>query len=173
MWGRNDPYRDAQSDTSRNARRPASRPERRFYSYTPAVSSNPSSPPLLRTPVPGPRSRALSERLAEVECPNVTCLQPEQPIFWERAQGANVWDVDGNRFLDLGAAFGVAAVGHCHPRIAAALAQQASQLIHGMGDVHPSSLKVDLLETLTGKFPGGAPAMGILLTSGADAVESA
>ena len=53
-------------------------------------------PPALATDVPGPRSRALAERLARVESRNVTCLSPE-PIFWQRARGANVWDVDDNR----------------------------------------------------------------------------
>ena len=148
-------------------------PKKRFYSYTPAVSSNPSSPPALQTAVPGPRSLALAKRLAEVECPNVTCLDPEKPIFWERAQGANVWDVDGNRFVDLGAAFGVANVGHSHPRVVASIADQASRLLHGMGDVHPAAVKVELLEKLTQRFPGEVPAMGTLLTSGSDAVETA
>ena len=148
-------------------------PERQFYSYTPGVSSNPSFPPELQTAVPGPRSRALAKRLAEVECPNVTCLDPDDPIFWERGQGANVWDVDGNRFIDLGAAFGVANVGHSHPRVVAAIADQASRLLHGMGDVHPPAVKVELLEKLVERFPGGEPAMGTLTTSGSDAVETA
>ncbi|HVH04611.1 MAG TPA: aspartate aminotransferase family protein, partial [Myxococcota bacterium] len=68
--------------------------------------------PLVRTAVPGPRSRALAERLRAVESRDVTCLVPEPPIFWERALGANVWDADGNRFLDLSGAFAVANVGH-------------------------------------------------------------
>ena len=61
--------------------------------------------PEIRTEVPGPRSRALAERLARVECPEVTCLT--QPlIFWERASGSNVTDVDENRYVDLLAGFG-------------------------------------------------------------------
>ena len=47
-------------------------------------------PPALLTAVPGPRSRALAERLAAVESRNVTALAPVPPIFWERAAGANV-----------------------------------------------------------------------------------
>ena len=97
--------------------------------------------------MPGPRSRALAERLARVESRNVTCLGPA-PIFWERAAGANVWDVDGNRFVDLGAGFGVANAGHAHPRVVAAVREQAERLLHGMGDVHPSAVKVELLEAL-------------------------
>jgi 4-aminobutyrate aminotransferase-like enzyme len=62
------------------------------------VSHWKTSPPELLTAVPGPRSKELASRLAKVESRNVTCLAPTAPIFWERASGANVWDVDGNRF---------------------------------------------------------------------------
>ena len=130
-------------------------------------------PPALVTAVPGPRSRALAARLARVESRNVTCLAPEPPIFWERAAAANVWDVDGNRFVDLGAGFGVAAAGHAHPRIAAAVARQAETLLHAMGDVHPAAVKVELLERLAALFPGGGPARAVLGSSGSDAVEAA
>jgi 4-aminobutyrate aminotransferase/(S)-3-amino-2-methylpropionate transaminase len=128
--------------------------------------------PALRTAVPGPRSRALAARLARVESRNVTCLTPE-PIFWQRARGANVWDVDDNRYVDLGAAFGVANVGHAHPRVVRAVAEQADQLLHGMGDVHPSAVKVELLEALARRFPGGGAARAVLGSSGSDAVEIA
>jgi len=129
--------------------------------------------PHLATPVPGPRSRALAERLSEVESRNVTCLVPAAPIFWERARGANVWDVDGNRFVDLSGAFGVANAGHAHPRVVAAVAAQADRLLHGMGDVHPSAVKVELLEALVARFPGGVEARAVLGSSGSDAVEAA
>ncbi len=123
--------------------------------------------------MPGPRSRALAARLAQVESRNVTCLSPEPPIFWERAAASNVWDADGNRFVDLGAGFGVAAAGHAHPRIASAVAQQSSTLMHAMGDVHPAAVKVELLEALVRRFPGGGPARAVLGSSGSDAVEAA
>ena len=130
-------------------------------------------PPALLTAVPGPRSRALAARLAAVESRNVTALVPEPPIFWESAAGANVWDVDGNRYVDLGAGFGVANVGHAHPRVSEALGTQARTLLHAMGDVHPAALKVALLEALAARFPGGEPARAVLGSSGADAVEVA
>jgi 4-aminobutyrate aminotransferase / (S)-3-amino-2-methylpropionate transaminase / 5-aminovalerate transaminase len=128
--------------------------------------------PALSTAVPGPRSRALAERLARVESRNVTCLAPA-PIFWERALGANVWDVDGNRFVDLTAGFGVANVGHGHPRVVAAVCDQADRLLHAMGDVHPAAVKVALLEALASHYPGGVATRSVLSSSGADAVETA
>jgi 4-aminobutyrate aminotransferase/(S)-3-amino-2-methylpropionate transaminase len=137
------------------------------------VSATRTLPPALVTAIPGPRSRALASRLADVESRNVTCLAPEAPIFWERAAGANVWDVDGNRFVDLGAGFGVANAGHAHPRIIDAVREQTERLMHGMGDVHPSAVKVALLERLAAHFPGGGPARAVLGSSGSDAVEIA
>jgi 4-aminobutyrate aminotransferase/(S)-3-amino-2-methylpropionate transaminase len=137
------------------------------------VSFPPTLPPELSTAVPGPRSRALARRLAEVESRNVTCLEPEPPIFWERAAGANVWDVDGNRFVDLTAAFGVANAGHGHPRVAEAVVEQSRELLHAMGDVHPPAAKVALLEALCARFPGGGAARAVLGSSGSDAVETA
>lgn len=131
---------------------------------------------LIQSGVPGPRSLALAKRLARVESPNVTALDSGNgagPIFWERAFGANVWDVDGNRFVDLTAAFGVAGAGHAHPDVVDAICEQSGRLLHGMGDVHPSALKVELLEALCALYPGGATALGVLSSSGSDAVESA
>jgi len=133
--------------------------------------------PDLCTVVPGPESHALAERLSRVESRNVTALEPV-PIFWERAQGANLWDVDGNRFVDLTAAFGVANVGHAHPAVVAAISGQAESLLHGMGDVHPPRVKVELLERLAPLYPRGDRAQApkvrtVLSSSGSDAVETA
>jgi 4-aminobutyrate aminotransferase/(S)-3-amino-2-methylpropionate transaminase len=124
------------------------------------------------TAVPGPRSRALAKRLAACESRNVASLEPA-PIFWERAHGSNVWDADGNRFIDLTAGFGVANVGHAHPQVVAALREQSEQLLHGLGDVHPARARVELLEALVRRYPGGVPARGLILSSGSDAVETA
>lgn len=129
--------------------------------------------PEVVTPVPGPRSCQLASRLGRVESRNVTCLAPTPPIFWERASGTNVWDVDGNRFVDLSAAFGVATTGHGHPRVVAALHKQADSLVHGMGDVHPSRTKVEVLEALARLYPGAEAVRTVLGSSGSDAVESA
>ena len=134
------------------------------------MSLPPSQQPLLVTQVPGPRSRGLAQRLAQVESRNVTAAGA---LFWERALGCNVWDVDGNRFVDLSAGFGVANVGHGHPRVVGAVADQAERLLHAMGDVHPGEVKVALLEALARRFPGGGPARAVLGSSGSDAVEVA
>jgi acetylornithine/succinyldiaminopimelate/putrescine aminotransferase len=133
--------------------------------------------PALVGEIPGPASRALAKRLAKVESRNVTALDPT-PIFWERASFANLWDVDGNRFVDLTAAFGVANVGHAHPEVVEAISSQAESLLHGMGDVHPPRVKVELLEQLSALYPKGSASRppdvrSVLSSSGSDAVETA
>jgi 4-aminobutyrate aminotransferase-like enzyme len=128
--------------------------------------------PDLRTAVPGPRSRALGRRLAEVECRTITRIDDDGPIFWAESSGANVVDVDGNRFVDLTAGFGVAAAGHSNAAVASAVARQAEALVHAMGDVHPGVAKVELMERLADLAPGDL-GVSILSANGSDAVESA
>jgi 4-aminobutyrate aminotransferase-like enzyme len=122
--------------------------------------------------IPGHRSQNLSQRLKSVESRNITYLSKDFPVFWESAAGASVRDADGNSFIDLTAAFGVAGLGHGHKAIRKAMASQAAKLWHGMGDVHPSKIKVELLELLAEITPGRLQKT-ILSSSGAEAVESA
>jgi 4-aminobutyrate aminotransferase-like enzyme len=131
--------------------------------------------PLLKTKIPGPKSRALARQLRRYESRNVTFVSRTWPIFWQCAAGANVWDADGNRFIDLSAAFGVASVGHNNPRVVAALKAQAGKLLHAMGDVHPNALKVELARELVGLTFGRwlkSEARVLFANSGAEAVEA-
>ena len=105
--------------------------------------------PQLITAIPGPRSLQLASTLSRYENRNVTFLTPDFPVFWARAAGTNVWDVDGNAFLDLTAAFAVASHGHTHPNVQSAVVQQSSRLMHAMGDVHPAENKVLLCQKLS------------------------
>ena len=132
--------------------------------------------PHLLTPVPGPRSLALAEKLRRHESRNVTFLADDFPVFWQRADGVNVWDADGNRFLDLTSAFGVSGLGHTNAAVRAALVAQAGELLHAMGDVHPTELKVELcarLSELTFERWGAGDGKTVLSNSGSDAVETA
>ena len=128
--------------------------------------------PRIATEVPGPRSRALAGRLARVECAEVTWQGPPAPLFFERGFGVNLWDADGNRFVDLSAGFGAAVLGYAHPELTRALAAQAGTLQHAMGDVFPAEGKVRLLEELARVLPFGL-GHAILASSGSDAVEIA
>ena len=130
--------------------------------------------PQLRTAIPGPHSLRLADALRQWESRNVTFIDPDQrfPVFWERADGCLVWDADGNSYLDLTAAFGVASVGHTNPRVVEAIRDQAGTLLHGMGDVHPSRLKVELAQKVAQRTPGDLGSC-IFGANGADAVEAA
>ena len=89
--------------------------------------------------------------LRRFESRNVTFMEADGswPIVWTRAQGNHVWDAEGRRYLDLTAAFGVAAAGHSNPRVVRAGARQMSTLLHAMGDVHPHPLKALLARALS------------------------
>lgn len=104
--------------------------------------------PEILSKVPGNHSLEWAGRLSRVECRNTTFLAEDWPIFWERAEGANVWDVDGNRFLDMTSGFGVAGLGYGFT--GDALRSQSLSLMHAMGDVHPARVKVELCEVLSG-----------------------
>lgn len=137
-----------------------------------------SLPPDILVPPPGPRSRELSRRLAELEAPGVNTLPPipdAASLLWEEAAGANVRDVDGNLYIDLTSGFGVAAVGHRHPRVVEAVREQAGRLLHGLGDVHAHPLRVELAARLVRLAPVASAdtARVFFSISGAEAVEIA
>jgi len=127
----------------------------------------------IRTKPPGPKSRELTRRLQEVECREVTFVGPNAPIFLAGGTGANLVDVDDNVYVDLTAAFAVASVGHSDLSVVGAVVRQAETLLHGMGDVYPTTGKVELAEALCDVAPGNRPKRVIFAASGAEAVEAA
>jgi 4-aminobutyrate aminotransferase-like enzyme len=90
---------------------------------------------------------------------------------WARARGCVVEDVDGNRYLDLTAGFGVASLGHAAPEVRAAVAAQAGRLTQGLGDLMPHEPRVRLVGRLSAL--GGALSSVLLAGSGSEAVELA
>ena len=93
-------------------------------------------------------------------------------MLWAEALGSNVLDVDGNRYIDLTAGFGVAAVGHRPPAVVSAVREQAEQLVHGLGDVYAHPARLELAERLCALAPLAEPRV-YFAVSGADAVEIA
>ena len=89
--------------------------------------------------------------LRDYESRNITFLDSDGswPIVWERARGVHVWDAEGKKYLDLTAAFGVAAAGHANPNVVQAGQRQMAKLLHAMGDVHPHALKAQLARELS------------------------
>ena len=91
------------------------------------------------------------EMLRRHESRNITFLEPDAgwPIVWKRAKGCRVWDEAGRPYLDLTAAFGVAAAGHANSAVVRAGQRQMGELLHAMGDVHPHALKARLARELS------------------------
>ncbi len=130
-------------------------------------------PPEILVPPPGPRALAMADRLEATEAPGInTLVAGSTAMLWAEARGSNVVDVDGNRYVDLTAGFGVAAIGHRHPAVIAAVNEQAERLVHGLGDVFAHPARVELAERLCEIAPLAAPRV-YFAVSGADAVEIA
>lgn len=91
------------------------------------------------------------QMLREYESRNVlfTEMDGSWPIVWEKAKGVNVWDAEGKKYVDLTAAFGVAAAGHANANVVKAGIKQMGTLLHAMGDVHPHALKAELARELS------------------------
>jgi 4-aminobutyrate aminotransferase-like enzyme len=126
------------------------------------------------------KTRHILDVLREYESRNVVCIERNGswPIVWDRARDVGVWDADGKKYLDLTAAFGVAAAGHANPQVVRAGQKQMARLLHAMGDVHPPARKAELVRQLSritfGRWSNGKKSgKAILGCSGFEAVESA
>jgi 4-aminobutyrate aminotransferase / (S)-3-amino-2-methylpropionate transaminase / 5-aminovalerate transaminase len=124
----------------------------------------------LRTPIPGPKSRALAERRAHAVPRGVSQLTP---IFVNRSDGATVEDVDGNRFVDFGGGIGCLNPGHRSPAVMRAIREQCDRFLHTCFMVTPYESYVRLAERLNAIAPGESPKKTMFVNSGAEAVENA
>lgn len=129
--------------------------------------------PRVRTKsLPGPESQKLAAELKRYECPQITYAGEPFPVFFRRAHACTLFDVDGNRYLDLTAGFGVHALGHSHPALLEAVRRQAREIVHGLGDVHPTPVKIELARKLAEITPGNL-GQTIFSSTGSEAVETA
>jgi 4-aminobutyrate aminotransferase len=128
--------------------------------------------PELATPHPGPRSQEFLAMTRAHESPGDTtfALSPE-PVVEHQGEGAWIIDPDGNRYLDFMAGFGPAITGHCHPKVVAAIREQAGRLLHIMGAVNPVHAR--LAQRVVELAPGDFPKKVQFGNSGAEAVEIA
>jgi 4-aminobutyrate aminotransferase-like enzyme len=124
------------------------------------------------------KTETILKQLRDFESRNVTFMEPDGswPIVWDRAKDVFVWDTDGKKYLDLTAAFGVAAAGHANTRVVEAGQAQLARLPHAMGDFHPHARKAELAREL-GRvtFEQWSQKTGrtIFCNSGSEAVEAA
>ncbi|MBU4225445.1 MAG: acetyl ornithine aminotransferase family protein [Chloroflexi bacterium] len=119
--------------------------------------------------LPGPKARALIKRDSSVISPSYT---RGVPFVMDHGHGTQVWDVDGNRFLDFAAGIAVVATGHSHPEVVKAIQQQAEQFLHISSDFYHSKW-VELGEKLDEIAPFEEAAVSFMTNSGTEAVETA
>ena len=125
--------------------------------------------PHIRTPLPGPKAQALLARDAAVVSPS---YPRDYPFVMSHGRGTEVWDVDGNRFLDFMAGIAVCATGHAHPAVVRAVQEAAGRFLHISSDYWHENM-VGVAERLARIAPLGEPAMSFLCQSGTEAVEGA
>ncbi|MGD1095503.1 MAG: 4-aminobutyrate--2-oxoglutarate transaminase [Bryobacteraceae bacterium] len=123
----------------------------------------------LKTSIPGPISKALSQRRDQAVPRGVKQLTS---IFVARSEGAVLEDVDGNRFIDLAGGIGCLNAGHRAPAVTQAIHAQTNRFLHTCFMVTPYDGYVRLAERLNSLAPGTTPKKTLLLNSGAEAVEN-
>ncbi|KIN62946.1 4-aminobutyrate aminotransferase [Sulfitobacter noctilucicola] len=95
------------------------------------------------------------------------------PIYAKYAENAELWDVEGNRFIDFCGGIGVLNTGHRHPKVIEAAKAQEDHYTHTSFQVVPYEPYIELAERLNALAPGDAPKKTLLVTTGAEAVENA
>lgn len=119
--------------------------------------------------VPGPKAREIVERDKKVISPS---YPRGYPFVMDHGKGVEVWDVDGNRFLDFAAGIAVVATGHSHPRVVRAIQEQAEKFIHISSDYY-HQVWVELAEKLNEIAPFKEDAVSFMTNSGTESVETA
>ncbi len=94
-------------------------------------------------------------------------------IYVAKAKNAELWDVEGKRYIDFGSGIAVVNTGHSHPKVVAAVKAQLDNFSHTCMTVTPYESAVKLAEKLVKAVPGNTPKKAMFVTTGAEAVENA
>ena len=124
----------------------------------------------LKTAIPGPRSREILERKAQVVADPLSVFLP---VVIEEGRGATLTDVDGNTFIDFTGGVGCLNVGHSHPRVVEAAQEQLAKFSHTDFTIVPYEVYVTLAERLIAAAPFRSPAKAAFFNAGTEAVENA
>lgn len=126
--------------------------------------------PHIKTELPGPKAKALIARDAAVVSPS---YPRDYPFAMSHGKGAEVWDVDGNRFLDFAAGIAVCSTGHSHPEVVKAITEAAQGFLHISSD-YWHERQVRLAERIAELKPmGDEPVLSFMCNSGTESVEGA
>ena len=124
----------------------------------------------LRNDLPGPNATAVLKKDKEYISPSYT---RSYPLVIERGEGLAVTDIDGNTFLDFTSGIAVCNTGHSHPKVVAAIIEQAKKFMHMSGTDFYYSVQSELAEKLAQLSPGEKPRKVFYSNSGAEAIEAA
>jgi len=124
----------------------------------------------LRTPIPGPRSKALAERRTAAVPRG---LSHATPVYVAKAEDAWIEDVDGNRYIDFAGGIGCLNVGHRQAPILSAVREQLERFLHTCIQVTPYEAYIRLAERMNQVTPGNFPKKTLFVNSGAEAIENA
>lgn len=124
---------------------------------------------MLKTTLPGPKAAELIARDQAVISPS---YPRGYPFVMDHGRGVEVWDVDGNRFLDFSAGIAVVSTGHSHPKVVKAIQEQAEKFIHISSDFYHTKW-IELAETIDRIAPFKEDAVSFMTNSGTESVESA
>jgi 4-aminobutyrate aminotransferase len=125
--------------------------------------------PNIKTDLPGPKARELLARDALVVSPS---YPRDYPFVMSHGKGAEIWDVDGNRFLDFAAGIAVCSTGHSHPAVVQAIKDAADKFLHISSDYWHEG-QIQLAERLNDLSPMKEPVMSFFAQSGTESVEAA
>src|ERR1700691_6283918 len=125
--------------------------------------------PNIKTDLPGPKARELLARDALVVSPS---YPRDYPFVMSHGKGAEIWDVDGNRFVDFAAGIAVCSTGHSHPAVVKAIKEAAERFIHISSDYWHEG-QVRLAERMQELAPMKEPVMSFFAQSGTESVEAA
>ncbi len=131
---------------------------------SPSIPTQPSEANTINT-----NAQWMARRVAAVPRGVSTML----PVFVERAKNAELWDIEGRRYIDFASGIAVLNTGHLHPRVQAAVAAQLDRFSHTCFQITPYPEYVELAERLNALAPGPSAKKSILFSSGAEAVENA
>jgi 4-aminobutyrate aminotransferase len=145
-------------------------PESKTKSSVMSQSKSEWKLPQLVTDLPGPNAQRVLEQDTKFMSPSYT---RDYPLVAKRGRGAVVEDVDGNMFLDFAAGIAVCSTGHCHPKVVAAIQEQAAELIHMSGTDFYYENMPRFAEKLAATVPGPEAKKVFFTNSGTEAVEGA
>ena len=125
--------------------------------------------PHIRMPLPGPKAQALIERDRLVSTPS---YPRDYPFVMAKGRGAEVWDVDGNRFLDFASGIAVCSTGHAHPKVVQAIKDATDDFLHISSDYWHERM-TRLGERINSLAPMSEPVQVLVCQSGTESVEGA